>query len=296
MQCQFFQRVIAGLVVLLSCGVTTIHGSAAVVTNLLNPPLILNVFYDDPQIIEIDLNQDGVVDLRLVSSGGGGGGSVTAFRDWPTRLVTKANAIPSGATNYSGVGGLPPGVVLGSKLASNLGEYVWWTGFTNSYDLTIQYGNHEGTLLLTGIGGIMGDVVGKEGVIGVEFLVGESLHYGYIHFDFRVARGYEGAGGYLYGWAYETTPGLAITADRLRSGPPVLDFKITSFSPSPDGSGTASLTWNAVVGQTNRVQASDDLVTWSDVSTNIVATQDFVSYVVPPSSAGTRFFRIVRVD
>ena len=74
----------------------------------------------------------------------------------------------------------------------------------------------------------------------------------------------------------------------------MLDFKITSFSPPPTGNGATGLTWNAVVGETNRVQASDDLVTWSDVSTNIIATQDFMSYVTPPASSLTRFFRVVR--
>ena len=80
------------------------------------------------------------------------------------------------------------GTVFGSTLASNLVEYIWWTGFTNTYDLTVQYGNHEGALLLTGIGGIEGNVVGKEGVMGVEFLISGQVHYGYIHFDFRLAR------------------------------------------------------------------------------------------------------------
>jgi hypothetical protein len=294
MKFQFFQGLVASLAVLLSCGMAALPGSAAVVTNFLNPPLILNVFHDDPQIIEIDLNQDGGVELRLVSSGGGGGGGVTAFRDWPVRLVTKANMLPSGATNFSGVGGLPIGTVFGGTLASDLVDYTWWTGFTNTYDLTAQYGNHEGTLLLAGISGIEGNVVGKEGVIGIEFLIGGLVHYGYVHFDFRLARGYAGGGGYIYGWAYETTPGAPITADRIRSGPPKLDFKITAFAPPPTGNGAAGLTWNAVVGETNRVQASDDLVTWNDVCTNIVVTQDFMSYVTPPAAARVRFFRVVR--
>lgn len=266
---------------------------AAVVTNLLNPPLVLNPFRDDEYTLDLDMDQNGVVDFRLYSSGGGGGGGVTMYLNWPARLVTKTNGV-SGSPNidYQGVAGLPFGTVLGSALPTNLGNRTWWTGFTNKYDLTQQYGNHESGVLLAPVG--LGDVGAKEGVIGVEFLIGGQVHYGYIHFDFRVARGYGGYGGYIYGWAYESTPNLPITAERLRSGPPALDFKINFFELWPGGGGAASIGWNAIVGETNRVQVSEDLVTWNDVSTNLVVTQDFMSYVAPPSLSAVRFFRIVR--
>jgi hypothetical protein len=282
-----------GLHLTLMGSVVPMCGTAGVVTNLLNPPLVLNPFLDDEYVLDLDMDQNGVVDFRLFSSGGGGGGGVTLYLNWPARLVNKTNGV-SGSTNidYRGVAGLPFGTVLGSALAPGIGNYTWWTGFTNKYDLTQQYGDHEAGVLYAPVG--LGDVGGKEGVMGVEFRIGGQIHYGYIHFDFRVARSYDGYGGYIYGWAYENTPNTPITAERLRSGPPVLDLKITYFAPWPTGDGVASLGWNGVLGETNRVQASEDLFTWNDVSTNLVVTQDFMSYVTPPSTAPARFFRISR--
>src|SRR5678815_2813692 len=96
---------------------------AAVVTNLLNPPMVVNPFRDDEHVLELDFDQNQVTDVRLFSSGGGGGGSVAAFFNWPTRLVTKTNGVPgSGNINYGGVGGLPFGTVLGSELSASIGS------------------------------------------------------------------------------------------------------------------------------------------------------------------------------
>ena len=263
-------------------------------TNLLNPPLVLNPFRDDEYTLDLDIDQNGVVDFRLYSSGGGGGGGVTMYMDWPSRMVVRTNGVV-GTTNidYRGMAALPFGTVVEAALSPSLGNRKWWPGFTNKNDQTQQYGNHE-----IGVGsgsfGTLGELGGNEAVMAAEFRIGEQIHYGYIHFDFRVARGYGGLGGYIYGWAYENTPNLPITAERLRSGPPELDFRINVFEPWPTGDGSASIGWSATVGETNRVQASADLVTWTDVSTNIVVTQDFMAFVVPPSAPPLRFFRIVR--
>lgn len=279
------------LLVTLACSCS---GRGEVVTQLLKPPLVLNPFRDDEHTLDLDMDQDGVVDLRLYSSGGGGGGGVTMYLDWPARLVVRTNGV-AGTTNidYRGLAALPFGTVVEAALSPSLGNCTWWTGFTNQYDLTQQYGDHEVGVSAPSLDS-PGNVGGKEAILAVEFRIGEQTHYGYIHFDFRVGRGYGGFGGYIYGWAYESTANSPIMAERLRSEPPVLDFKISSFEPWPTGDGAASIGWNATVGETNRVQASVDLVTWTDVSTNIVATQDFMAFPVPPSAASVRFFRIVR--
>jgi hypothetical protein len=195
--------------------------------------------------------------------------------------------------NYAGVGGLPFGTVLGSELSASSGGYTWWTGFTNTYDLTRQFGNHKADVNIASLLEA-GDVGGKEGVVGVEFRIGGEVHYGYLHFDFRVARGYGGYGGLIYGWAYESAPNTPITAAKLRNTPLLVELKITSITLWPEGNGAGTISWDASVGDINRVQASADLVNWTDVSSDILVTQDFMSYNLPPSSESVRFFRIER--
>ena len=270
------------------------QAQAVVVTNLLNPPMVVNPFRDDEYVLELDLDQNQVTDLRLFSSGGGGGGSVAAFFNWPTRLVTRTNGVPGSTNiNYGGVGGLPFGSVLGSELSVSSGSYTWWTGFTNNYDLTLQFGDHKADVNIASLLEA-GDSGGKEGVVGVEFRVNGEVHYGYLHFDFRLVRGYGGYGGLIYGWAYESAPNTPITAAKLRNTPLPVELKITSFTLWPEGSGAATIAWDAMVGDLNRVQASSDLVNWTDVSADLLVTQDFMSYNLPPTPESAQFFRIER--
>ena len=51
-------------------------------------------------------------------------------------------------------------------------------------------------------------------MMALEFLINGQPHYGYIHFDFRPLTDapLSGAVGFIYGWAYETEPGVPIKA------------------------------------------------------------------------------------
>jgi hypothetical protein len=282
-------------------GLLALGVSAAVITTRPDPPVVKGAFSDDLDSLEIDFNEDGVVDIRLVTEFGG----IDAYFDLPTRIVvTVSLPFPEAGTNldYGGIGALPIGTVIGNELMGDLdlNRYIWWEGFTNSYDLTQQFGNHEAGVMIVawGGGGVVasGDVPAKEGVMAVEFYVEGQPHYGYIHFDFRLERGWLlGSGGYIYGWAYESEPWTPITAERIRNGPPVLDFKLTSIEPWPDQSGKMVLRWNAVAGAVYRIEASEDFVTWSDLSGDVVADRDFMAFITAPSPATQRFFRLARV-
>lgn len=287
------QTLLAGVIGLFLCGVLTLNTQASVVTTRPEPPPIRGAWTADFETLDIDFNQDGVVDLRLLSGAGG----MTVYLNGTNRIVIKANLVSgSTTTNYSGVGGLPPGTVIGSALNPNLGNYNWWTGFTNHYDLTQPYGSHEATAMIVGYGNQpIGDWGSKEGMIAVEFRISGQVHFGYVHFDFRPERVWtDGSGGYIYGWAYEDVPGVPIVAERIRNGPPMRDFKIASFTPLAGQNGAGVLAWNTVIGETNRVQASADLVIWENLSTNIVADRDSMFFVTPTSALPQRFFRILR--
>ena len=143
---------------------------------------------------------------------------------------------------------------------------------------------------------LSGDIVGKEGVMALKFFINGQPHFGYVHFDFRYvvnpALQGGGFGGYIYGYAYETQPGVPITAERLSDSTPASDGLITSFN---QFNGFV-LTWNAVNGGTYRVQSSTNLVTWADASGGILANQNSVTFTIPASSAFQCFYRIHRVN
>lgn len=169
----------------------------------------------------VDFNLDGRADLRLVYGNGG----ITAFFNSTNRLVIKGS-----------VAAISFGTVISSNLPPDLSAYRWDGGRavpTNS-ELR-QFGQRKQMVLTTltapqlpGLpmqvagGGTpitqpvlaSGDVVGKEGVIAVEFDINGQAHYGYIAVDFRSTLG---TGGKILGWAWETEPGVAITAIRIGS-------------------------------------------------------------------------------
>jgi hypothetical protein len=70
---------------------------------------------------------------------------------------------------------------------------------------------------------VSGDVAGKEGVMALEFDVNGQPHYGYIHFDFH-----QGPDGIIYGFAYETEPGIPIKASPLSPPPQPTDNNLST--------------------------------------------------------------------
>ena len=284
-------------ILLLNCFALT--ASAGVQTTRPDPPVWKGVFADDLEALNIDFNEDGKVDFRLVTEFG----FMVAYFDWPTRVVEKWKLV-EGTTNvdYSGIAALPIGTMIGGDVINwDPSRYVWWAGFTNRNDLTQQYGDHEATVMLElnagiGVGEVAdGDAVGKEGVMAVEFQINGQVHYGYVHFDFRRERGNTGTFGYIYGWAYETEPGVPITAARIADGPPVVDGKIVNFVRRVEDNRSYILIWNAVVSGTYHVESSSDLVTWTAVSGDIIADRDYMRFTTPESVATQTFYRVRRV-
>lgn len=211
-----------------------------------DPPLEVNAFADAPagilpNILATDFNLDGEVDFRLLY----GFGAMGAYFNSPTRFATRT--VSSGVRAIAGpVAAVPLNSVIGSNIIASVASssYAWSEGYTNRYDLTRPLGDHEASVILAnamptvGYGGPVisfstngtlvtntyyggpvasGDIVGKEGVMALEFYVNGEPHYGYIHFDFRplTSAPLSGVAGVVYGWAYETEPGVAIKATPL---------------------------------------------------------------------------------
>jgi hypothetical protein len=170
----------------------------------------------------IDFNLDGRMDVKLVHGAGG----ITMFFDSPARVAVKGS-----------VAAVPFGTVIASNLPLQLGAQ-WNVGTLVSTNSELrQFGERQKMVLTTltapqlpgspvqvAGGGTpitqpvfaSGDVVGKEGVMAVEFYINGQPHYGYIQFEFRNALG---TGGYIRGLAYETEPSTPITAARIGNQP-----------------------------------------------------------------------------
>lgn len=287
------------LFVLLANGV-----KADVVITRLEPPFQVVMPWEnlpDPLVEAIDFNNDGQVDLYFTYDNFGMEAGFFA----PGQIFIVPIAPPAGHTNvYGFVAALPFGTIIGSNVVSSasLGNDLWYQGDAVLSGDSTQYGDHG-----NGVGYvasdetvgdqivIAGDVVGKEGVMALKFYINGQPHFGYVHFDFRYI--YQippggGFGGYIDGYAYETQPGVSITAERLNDSTPASDRLITGFN---QFNGFV-LTWNAVNGGTYRVQSSTNLVTWADASGDILANQNSVTFTIPAPSASQCFYRIYRVN
>jgi hypothetical protein len=270
---------LAGVLAVLVCLASNATASEQITR--LDPPLYIDPFYqlEDPNVSDpicVDFNHDGQVDFRLWFGYYG----VEAYFNSPTRIVIGRQFYPWTTNVYGSVGALPFGTVIGSNLVSSVDTnvYLWHWGDTNRFgDETQAYGNHKsiavsvldpetiGMPLVVG-----GDLPDKEGVMAVEFLIGTNKHYGYIHFDFRRENGwYQGCGGYILGWAYETEPGRPLIAAPIAV--PSTPFRLGVRARSK---GVFDLDWRATPGATYRVQGA---------ATMAGPFADFTSDIIPPS-------------
>ena len=219
-----------------------LNASAGVQVTRFDPPLTINALGAVTasnqlfNVLPLDFSLDGSPDLNLAygADSSFGLGGIEIFMNAPGRIIVKKS--------LANVAALPLGTIIGARLSLPAG-YQWWEGYTNREELTQPLGNHElgavtipgavstlpvvgSGLGMIGPGGtlmplppaqpqliIEGDVVGKAGVMAVEFYLNGQPHYGYIQFDFRAnGSNFGGAGGEIYGWAYETEPGVPILA------------------------------------------------------------------------------------
>lgn len=64
------------------------------------------------------------------------------------------------------------------------------------------------------------------------------------------------------------------------------------------GSGCIRLSWSAFCGSTYRVQYANSIISpeWTDLTPDVTATSTTASYTDCPNGAGTRFYRVIRLD
>ncbi|MDR0993994.1 MAG: hypothetical protein LBN38_05460 [Verrucomicrobiota bacterium] len=179
-----------GILALALSAATPCRGVIA--TTWLDEPIVLwSEFHT--RYSPLDLNNDGITDFVFGYEG--------MFLGLRSEGDNQYLIWPSGGNDYGGdVEPLPEGFEIGP----NSGDDSWmkWFGDGTGYD------NLE--TFLNGSGGVTnaGRFVGQRSYIGVEFDIDGATHYGWI--DIAVAP-YRPAGT-LYGWGYETVPGVSILA------------------------------------------------------------------------------------
>jgi hypothetical protein len=126
----------------------------------------------------------------------------------------------------------------------------------------------------------------QRGFIGLEFELDDGLHYGY--FDISVSGSAPGAA--LYGWAYETRPGVPIKA----GAKPVA---VPTAAPEVARPGYLRLKWSSEVGKAYQVQTKTrlDVLRWTDLAFVIPATSSETMVDLPMESAA-QFFRVIEAD
>jgi hypothetical protein len=177
----------------LLCSVSVANG-AVIVTTLSEPLVIEDQFFgrSDP----IDIDDDGVIDFTFRSN--------LSFFGIRTERANRVVIIPSPPPNIGGpVAPLDEGLSVGSILGES---NVQWRSADLS-DGFVEPDALQSVAITICFGACEGAFQGQRGYVGLEFELDDGIHYGYM--DLQVFSA-PAPGGRLYGWAWETQPGVPI--------------------------------------------------------------------------------------
>ena len=244
-------------------------------------PVPQGIFNDFPNVnlYPIDLNSDGVPDYTF----GASAGSVSLRTEGANRVVIRESPPP----NIGGpVAKLDADFPIGAHL--DVTPLAWINsdpreGYVSPGEMAFA------TIVIclsTGCGSTWPPGPAQRGFIGLEFELDDGLHYGY--FDISLSGSAPGAA--LYGWAYETRPGVPIKA----GAKPVV---VPTAAPEVARPGYLRLRWSSEVGKGYQVQAKTRLETlrWTDLDFVIPATSTETMIDLPMEGAA-QFFRVIEAD
>lgn len=178
------------VLLLLLMAATPCQGAIAV--TWLEDPLVLWTEWTS-QYEPLDLNGDGITDYVFAA----GIASVGVRSEEDNQYLIW----PSGGPN---IGGDIEPLVEGFEIGPDSGDDSWmeWFGHPEGY------ANFAICLSSSGGSGCSGRFVGQRAYMGVEFDIEGAIHYGWINIRVSALSPYAE----IYGWAYETVPGVSIPA------------------------------------------------------------------------------------
>lgn len=175
--------------------------SAVVVTSLEIPLEIREDFWG--RLDPVDVDGNGTIDFTFGSESS----SVALRTEGANRAIIRLYAPPNSGRPLTPV---PTGFEISSTLADTDDFSPLWASadFLGGH---VELGENSflGIVIVMSTGSAS-DFNGR-GVIGIEFEAEDGIHYGYI--DISAGPGY--AGITLYGWAYESQPGVSILAGQV---------------------------------------------------------------------------------
>ncbi len=181
-------------------GVQATH--AAVIYYKPDTRIRLHNFTDAHQDYNLDINGDGVFDLQHDSVG-----AAAFLRSWGETRILGLKQPYVNVTWYDSVPyALTAGSVIGAESPALFPEYGNLSGW-QSHPIGVP---GAAALHVRYDSGTSGFFVGNRGFIGIEFLVDERVHYGWIDLD-----SYSWMQSEIHGWAYESEPGKPIIAGAI---------------------------------------------------------------------------------
>jgi hypothetical protein len=186
---------IAAWAVLITAGSS---GGAVIVTALPEPLVIEDMLFGrrDP----VDLNSDGITDFTFGS----------AFNTVGLR-TERANRVIYHIDPPPNVGGPIAPLSDGYAIGSIIGEADLAWRSSDLSDMFVDPDERSFAPIIICFGPCSGVFEGARASVGLEFELDDGIHYGYL--DLQVFDGAPGAR--LFGWAWETEPGVPIIANRI---------------------------------------------------------------------------------
>ena len=121
--------------------------------------------------------------------------------------------LPRAGNEVAALAATPPAVGANATLLASgalISSSLAWQPRTPSF----PPGEFEGPLLSTTLGSLSayGPFAGRDGYLGIRFLIGGNLHYGWIHLNCVFSGPYQPAAGRITEWAYNSTPNAPLAA------------------------------------------------------------------------------------
>lgn len=227
-------------------------------------------------VIDIDMNNDGIVDFQFRGTGTSFSSSYFAFRTNIAQMYgVNGGAYGFAATSSYGAAGY-------AVAALNSGDNIGPSGLFNSSTWATVGGFFSFSSFGVGYGSAIGPMPGAgEKFIGVSFDIGGNQHYGWIRIDVAAD-----AGSYtIFDYAYEDQPGVAILAGD-GAGAACSAANAPTNPTHVDGVNSATLSWDPISQSVAcQVQGTRLIPAGPSPSVNIIGSEPS-STNVPYAAAG----------